>query len=47
MAEGGRPVTALNDFDAIVLGSPNHYASLTADMRSFLEAMELKAVRKS
>ena len=37
------PMTLLDDVDAISLGSPTHYANVTVEMRTFLEAVkELK-----
>lgn len=41
------PITALNDADGIILGSPTEYGNVTTAFRSFFESMtELKAAKK-
>jgi flavorubredoxin len=34
------PISMLNEVDAIILGSPTHYAYVTVEMRNFLEAIK-------
>jgi len=41
------PVEELSKADTIVIGSPTHYSSVTAEMRHFLESLdELRKARK-
>lgn len=41
------PMSALNDADAIILGSPTEYGNVTSGMKVFIESMnELKAAKK-